>query len=434
MTSDSLKSRYFSKKLVMIAIVGVIFLIASLWLNHTTIQERQSLLNKAKENIVLSWAGHQTLLGPLLIVPYTDHSKKDMVDGSMIFFPSKLDIKGEVIPEIRRRGIFNVLVYQSELDLDCQFSSFKHFKDANKTIHWNQAKIAIGLGDVRGLNAVSIKINGHDAHVLAGSADINAEYPGVHVPVTIDKNETINITAHLNMRGSDTLNVTPIAKENQIELSANWPDPSFIGDFLPSTKNVTAKSFQAQWQISSFATSLPEYCDLKELEKKNLAFGEYKIFSKIIGVRFLEAADHYKQAERTTKYSFLFVLYTFLVFFLFEVVKRVKIHIFQYCITACSFLCFPLLLTAFAEHASFEVAYSAAALLIIGQVAFYVFGLVQKTSERAMFLGFLVVLYSYLFIVMRLEEFALLAGALGMFAVVTIAMVLTKKVNWFDEK
>ncbi len=151
-------------------------------------------------------------------------------------------------------------------------------------------------------------------------------------------------------------------------------------------------------------------------------------------MRFLKTADHYQQAERATKYSFLFVFYTFLVFFLFEVVKRIKIHIFQYCITACSLLCFSLLLTAFAEHISFELAYGISSFAIISQIAFYAFGLIHKKSERTLFVGLLAVLYAYLFIVLRLEDFALLVGALGMFALITVAMLVTKKINWFEEK
>ncbi len=421
---SNLKSRYFAVKLAMISVVGFVFLLASLWLN-STINERKSLLHKAKEDIVLAWAGPQTLIGPLLIVPYTDVQKKD-VAGHMIFLPHQLDAKGVGSPEIRRRGIFDVLVYQAEISLNCQFLPLEKHEDDNKTMHWHQAKIAICVDDVRGLNTVTLKVNGHDVPVLAGSDEVNAKYPGVHAPVTLNENEPLSVTLNINMKGSDILSVLPIAKENKIALGANWPDPSFIGQFLPNTKNVTKKDFQAHWSISSLATSLPEHFDLKGFSKAT--------FSKAVGVRFLKTADHYQQAERTTKYSFLFVLYTFLVFFLYEVVKKTKIHIFQYCITACSLLCFSLLLTALAEHMSFELAYGLSSFAIISQIAFYAFGLIHKKSERMMFVGLLVSLYLYLFIVLRLEEVALLVGALGMFALITVAMFVTKKINWFEEK
>ncbi len=421
--SSNLKSRYFAVKLAMISVVGLVFLLGSLWLN-STIGERKGLLRKAKENIVLAWAGPQTLTGPLLIVPYIDNQKKD-VTGHMIFLPHQLDVKGVGSPEIRRRGIFDVLVYQADIALNCQFLPLKSYQNSNQTIHWHQAKIAICVDDVRGLNTVTLKVNGHDVPVLAGSAEVNAKYPGVHAPVTLNENEPLNVTLNINMKGSDTLSVLPIAKGNKIDLGANWSDPSFIGQFLPNTKNVTKNDFQAQWQVSSLATSLPGHFDLKDFSKTT--------FSKTVGVRFLKTADHYQQAERTTKYSFLFVLYTFLVFFLYEVVKKTKIHIFQYCITACSLLCFSLLLTALAEHMSFELAYGLASFAIIAQIAFYAFGLLHKNAERMMFVGLLVSLYLYLFIVLRLEEVALLVGALGMFILITIAMFVTKKINWFDE-
>jgi inner membrane protein len=425
-TFSNLKSRYFATKLGMIAVVGLIFLLASFWLN-TTIGERKSLLHKAKEDIVLAWAGPQTLIGPLLIVPYTDVQKKD-VTRHMVFLPHQLDVKGVGSPEIRHRGIFDVLVYQADISLNCQFLPLKSYQNANQTIHWDQAKVVICLDDVRGLNNVVLKLNGHDVPVRAGSGEVNAKFPGVHVPVILNENEILNVALNINMKGSDTLSILPIAKENKIGLGANWPDPSFIGQFLPNTKNITKKDFQAQWQVSSLATSLPEHFDLTGLTSGQA------IFSKTVGVRFLKTADHYLQAERTAKYSFLFVLYTFLVFFLYEVAKKTKIHIFQYCITACSLLCFSLLLTALAEHMSFELAYGLSSLAIIAQIAFYAFGLLHKNAERMTFVGLLVSLYLYLFIVLRLEEVAFLVGALGMFVLITIAMFVTKKINWFDEK
>lgn len=423
------KASYFSTKLVMIAVVGVIFFIASFWLDHSTIKERQSLLHKAKENIALSWSGSQNLLGPLLIVPYVDHSKKDeSAHGHLIFFPKILKVTGEATPEIRKRGIFGVLVYESKLNLDCKFASFKNYNDKSKTFSWNQARVVVCLSDARGLNAASIKINGKEANVLAGSDALNKKYPGIHAVIGPEHGETLHIETNISFRGSETLNIVPIAKENQIALQASWGSPSFIGHFLPTKKTITDNEFQAQWDILSLATSLPDCLDLKDIERKD------KILSKAVGVEFLDVNDHYKQAERATKYSFLFVLYTFLLFFLFEVIKKTKIHIFQYCITACSFLCFSLLLTAFAEHISFNIAYWIAAILIIGQITFYVTDLLKKVKERLMFFSFLVILYAYLFIVMRLEDFALLVGSLGMFALISVAMFLTKKIDWFAEE
>ncbi|MCE2716515.1 MAG: cell envelope integrity protein CreD [Alphaproteobacteria bacterium] len=241
--------------------------------------------------------------------------------------------------------------------------------------------------------------------------------------------------AHINFRGSETLNIVPIAKKNQMDLKANWGSPSFIGHFLPTKREISDTSFHANWEILSLATSLPEYLDHKDLESSSHGDNwKYKILSKAVGIQFLDVVDHYKQAERTTKYSFLFVLYTFLLFFLFEVIKKTKIHIFQYCITACSFLCFSLLLTAFAEHISFNVSYWVAAALIVSQITFYFSDLIKKQQERMIFSSFLLILYTYLFIVMRLEEFALLVGSIGMFAMISVAMLLTKKIDWFAEE
>ena len=425
------KPRYFAVKLATIFAVGLVFLYSSFWLN-STVHNRRQLLNKAEQNIILAWAGPQTILGPLLVVPYTDAQKKD-VHGHMVFLPEQLESSSDAIPEIRHRGIFDVSVYLADLEINCLFLPPEQYKDANKVLHWSQAKLAVCLDDVRGLNSIMLNVNGHEVYVDSGSDALNNKHPGAHAKLAITNLALpLNIKLHMNIKGADTLNVTPIGKSNKIGIKANWADPSFIGQFLPNTKNVTSKDFQAQWQISSLATSFPSHFDLTEIKKVN--HEGPGTFNKTLGVRFLKTADHYQQAERATKYSFLFVFYTFLVFFLFEVVKRTKIHIFQYCITACSLLCFSLLLTAFAEHMSFELAYGISSFAIISQIAFYAFGLIHKKSERTLFVGLLVSLYAYLFIVLRLEDFALLVGALGTFALITIAMLVTKKINWFEEK
>ena len=426
------KSRYFAVKLATIFAVGLVFLYSSFWLN-STVHNRKQLLNKAEQDIILAWAGPQTILGPLLIVPYTDAQKKD-VQGHMVFLPEQLESSSDAIPEIRHRGIFDVSVYLADLEIICLFSPPEQYKDANKVLHWSQAKLAVCLDDVRGLNSIMLNVNGQEVSVDSGSDVLNNKYPGAHANLAITNLAApLSIKLHINIKGTDTLNVTPIAKSNKINIKANWADPSFIGRFLPNTKSVTEKDFQAHWQISSLATSFPSHIDLIEIKKEKYeTIGN--TFNTSLGVRFLKTADHYQQAERATKYSFLFVFYTFLVFFLFEVVKRTKIHIFQYCITACSLLCFSLLLTAFAEHMSFELAYGISSFAIIAQIAFYAFGLIHKKSERTLFVGLLVSLYAYLFIVLRLEDFALLVGALGTFALITVAMLVTKKINWFEEK
>ncbi len=311
--SSRLKDHYLTIKLAMVTVVGLIFLLASFWLN-SSIGDRKVLLHKAQEDIAVSWAGPQTIIGPVLIIPYTDHLKKDQL-GRLVFLPDELSANGVISPEIRHRGIFDVLVYQAELEINCKFQLRKQSKIADKTIHWDQAKVAIFIKDVKGLHKVALQINNSDIPVQAGSTILQNNLKGIHAPLTlINQSEPIDLRLNIQMKGSNSLNFLPSAKENKVELRANWPDPSFTGQFLPNTKKITKQGFQAQWLVTSLASSLPEYLDVEDLN--------HGMFDQTLGVRFLKAADHYKQAERTTKYSFLFVLYTFLVFFLYEVVRK----------------------------------------------------------------------------------------------------------------
>ena len=369
------KDHSLTIKLAMVLAVGLVFLIASFFVN-SAISDRKTLLNKAKADIALSWAGPQTIRGPVLIVPYTDNLKKDHL-SHMIFLPNTLSVTGTSTPEVRHRGIFDV--YNAEIS------------------------------------------------VQSSSAALSKQFSGLHAQIQLaNENQPLNIALKINIKGTESLSFLPVAKESKVDINSNWPDPSFIGTFLPNTKDITNKGFQAQWAISSIASSLPENFSFEELSAHKASF------DKTLGVRFLKTADHYQQTERTSKYSFLFVLYTFLVFFLFEVVSKTKIHIFQYFITACSLLCFSILLAAIAEHVPFEVAYAITSLAVITQMEFYVFGILHKKYERIAFVGLLACLYLYLFIVLRLEEIAFLIGAIGMFAAITIAMYFTKNVKWSD--
>ena len=428
-------SHYLGKKFALISLIALTFLMASFWLN-SNIHERGNLLNKAKNDIFLAWSGPQTIIGPMLIVPYTHHQEQELnkkiikkdVLKYVILLPERLETNTTTTPEIRRRGIFDVLVYQTNIESTCLFIPSSHKADGNKTMHWEQVKIVACIDDVRGFNSVNLSVNNTETLVSSGSAALNNRYPGIHGQFPIKNlSEPLEVKLSMNIKGSETLCVLPIAKSNTINFNAPWPDPSFIGAFLPNTKTITNNNFKAEWQISSLATGLPNHFELTEAVDKN-------IFSKSIGVKFLKTSDHYQQSERTTKYIFLFMFYTFLVFFLYEVVKEIKIHIFQYFMTACSLLCFSLLLTAFAEHMSFEVAYGLTSVAIIGQIAFYSFGLFHKKIERVLFVCLLVALYTYLFVVLRLEEIAFLIGAIGMFVAISIAMYFTKKINWFEEK
>lgn len=464
-TQQAVSSRYFSKKLLLIPLVGIVLLIASFFLS-STIHDRKNLLDKAKDDIVLAWSGAQTFIGPMLIVPYTEVLQEihpltkvpfeKNVLKYVLIMPENLEVTNAINPEIRHRGIFDVMVYQATIECQCSFVPSDYNADANRTMHWDQAKVIVCIDDVRGFNDVKILANGADIPVRSGSAQLQDKLPGAHGQFAITNlSESLTIKVHLNIKGSETLNVCPIAKSNTINFKANWADPSFIGQFLPNSKNITKKDFQAHWQISSLATGLPAGFDLIGLTANNLTKNnaddlysssssntsklqyqgiDKNTFSKTIGVKFLKTADHYQQAERTTKYIFLFILYTFLVFFLYELVKQINIHILQYCLTGASLLCFPLLLTAFAEHMSFGVAYLIASLAIIGQIAFYAFGLFYKTSERISFVSLLVGLYTYLFVVLKLEEIAFLIGAIGMFAAISAAMYFTKNMNWAEKR
>lgn len=278
-------------------------------------------------------------------------------------------------------------------------------------------QISIALGD-----SVYIFEPGMDNRGLSST--------GVHAIANLSElktNKKLPYEIKIKLKGSQSLNFIPLGKTTRVDLKANWSTPSFTGNYLPNNRNVTEKDFSAQWQVlnlnRNYSQVMMDYSGANIKEVDNSSFG----------VNFKIPVEQYQQSMRSAKYAILIILLTFGVIFFTEIMNKTRIHALQYLLVGLALCLFYSLLLSFSEHIGFNPAYLISAALTIMLVGGYMFGIIKKKKPALIMSGLLSILYLYIFILIQLETFALLAGSLGLFCILALVMYFSKKIDWFNE-
>jgi inner membrane protein len=248
----------------------------------------------------------------------------------------------------------------------------------------------------------------------------------------------VALAVDLEVMGTDRLMFLPVGAVTDVELSSDWPHPGFVGAFLPDDRTVSARGFHAHWKLSRFGTGIDDaMARIRASMSRGVPMtadrgGEAPAFLDTdLGVRFVQPVDVYVQSERAVKYGFLFVFLTFVAFFLFEVLRRMAIHPLQYALCGAALALFFLLLVSLSEHLPFAAAYFVASGACVGLVAFYVGHVLRSAGWGTLFGGLLGALYGFLYVILESEDYALLLGALLLFAALVIVMIMTRRVDWY---
>jgi inner membrane protein len=445
------------KTMMVIGLTLVIYI--PLIMIQSTISERIWFRNEAVRSIAADSVSEQSVVGPVLVIPYTEEyeEKEDIPDGKttktrliprklskrLVLFPNDLKVKGNIETDHRYRGIHKVLVYSGQLAVSGDFALPD--KGAFVTEHpesrltLSEPFIALVVDDVRGIrNIPTITWNGSQYEFQQGSG-LPAFKNGLHATLgTIDLKEKANVrfAFDLGLDGIEGLRFAPVAKNNEVTLASKWPHPQFGGRFLPSPKSRTIdeNGFSATWNISSLATNTQQH--LMRLDhaghQNNVPASNAAAELDFFGVSFIEPINIYSQAERAIKYGLLFVALTFAAFFLFELLKQLPIHPVQYTLVGLALALFFLLLVSLSEHLRFVHAYliaSSACILLIG---FYL-NHVLRSWKRGFGFGLaLTLLYGVLYGLLRSENNALVMGSLLLFAVLSSIMIATRKIDWYQ--
>lgn len=399
--------------------------------------ERSQRFEEASQEVMKTWAGEQTLFGPVIAVPYQRPVEEQVwnegrqaytkmtVNRSFTayFLPEDLKVEGVAEPEIRMRGLFKVPVYTTKLRLSGRFKKpdVSKLGVSDAIFIWDRAVVKIGLTDLKGLRE-PVEWRGDEGFTLGKSID--AYFPqSIEAPLGSMPGEGIDFDLNLVLAGSRELRVMPVGSETTARLKSAWPSPSFSGGYLPTEREISSDGFEARWKVLEVGRHFPQ----SFVNESNLP----SVTEDAFGLKFVLPVDIYQLSTRSVKYANLFIFLTFLVFFLFEVLGGQRIHPVQYLMVGLALAVFYLLLLALSEHIGFTPAYVAGAVATVGLICLYVKASLKSGSRVGLLAAVLGGLFAYLYTVLRAEDYALLLGSLGLFAILAVVMIVTRKIDWY---
>jgi len=426
-------------KLSILATLAILILVALGSIKNLTRERKQRLLS-VKQNIAASYAGEQVIVGPVIrlnirefwnersfIKEENQWGQKEVNEiRTVSVFPSDLEFTSSLRVEERYRGIFKANVFLSSGGMQGAFTlpdPDTLRTKPNSRLEWVSATAGVHVKDPRGISSPpSFTWNGQKDQVLPGSQFSNLP-EGFHIVLSKEDGafqQTVPFEIHLDLHGMQRFQVVPIASQNQVHLTSPWPHPSFIGDFLATTREIGEDGFSASWNVNGLATSAQQRFD---------THGHSGL--QTMGVDLIDPVNPYPMTDRALKYSFLFVFLTFAAFLLFELLRNLHIHPIQYGFVGIAQAVFFLLLLSLSEHIPFGTAYLLATAGCTGIITFYLTGVLANTWQSFGFGGFLGLLYVTLFGLLQSEDHALVAGSVLLFGLLSSVMLFTRNVNWY---
>jgi len=414
------KGKLFLKSVIIFVMAIVLWIPTNLITD--LVKERESRQKEAIADINSKWAGKQTVMPPILAIPYLDTSKKRNV---AYFMADKVDVRARVIPEIRYRGIYQVVVYRSEISIKENFNpiQWRQFKIMPEFILWNEAALLFKVSDnQRGINEdITGYWNEKDISFSPQASGFSHLPDAFAAPVQMNADEA-SVNQYFQMKfslnGSEQLMFATTAKENRLQLESDWHSPSFTGVKLPDTRTVKDSGFVANWKYMN--RTLPQVWE-------NTV---YPLEQNSYGADLVITVDSYDKTLRSVKYSLLCIILTFAAFFLVETSYKRPLHLVQYGLAGLALVLFYSLLLSISEYTQFGAAYLIAGAATVGLIGWFV-GSVLKSSKLAIFISMvLTVVYAYIFSIIQLEDYALLMGSVGLFLALAIIMYFSRKLKW----
>lgn len=420
-------------KALVIGFLTIILLIPGIMIQDL-IRERQDRSVETIEKINAKWSNAQTICGPVLTIPYTTtqvdaNNKTVLQEHTISITPENLNIDTQLFPEERYYGIYKTILYKSEIDLSGNFDKINYQKTDNSTIHWEQAYLTIGVSDLRGITEnISFTLDNKQYPVeAAGNYD---RLMGKILVVSLNNADTLltgqplNFNCKLKLNGSSNINFIPIGKTSKVHVAGTWKSPGFIGNFSPE-HTITENGFDANWSVLRFNRSIPETWIDNQVETfEDASFG----------VNLIDPVNHYQQNMRSAKYAFMFIALTFVVFFFVEILTKKRIHPIQYLLVGIALILFYSLLLSISEQINFGIAYLIASIATIGLITVYTHSIFKNKVQTGGLAAMLCMLYIFLYVVLQLEDIALLIGSVGLFIILGIIMFFSRKINWYRQE
>ncbi|MCC7252617.1 cell envelope integrity protein CreD [Hyphomicrobium sp.] len=421
----------------------ILLLLIPLLIVAALVSEREGRSRSVTSDVARTWGGMQALTGPFLVVPYSvrietqegDKVIQRMQERRAVFLPEELNVAGDGRSGVLHRSIFDVNVYTATLAIDGSFAvpDIAAVDPNAISVRWRDATFVLALSDVAGLKeAATVLINGQETLPFAPSVGVpGSNMSGIHAKLSAAPSalsgdsppSAFRFHADLHFTGSSSLNFAPAARETRVELTSDWPHPSFSGAFLPIERTIKADGFSAKWRVPHLARSVPQAWSLGD-------GGLDRFLTYQFGVSFHQPVDFYDLVMRAVKYGILFLATGFMGVFVLELLSDKRVHPVQYLFVGLAMVFFYVLLLSLAEHFGFTTAYVIASAATGGMLATYVAKALGSAQRGLIMAGLFALLYGFLYLILRLEDYALLAGALLGFAALTVVMFTTLKVDW----
>ena len=429
-TATTSQSNRVLIKAVITGFLILVMLIPTVFITNM-VTEREHLQKQVVEEVSNKWSKAQTITGPYIIVPYNEtfisKDKKVIVTRkNIVLLPEELQVNGRLFPEERKRSIYTVLLYKSSLQANGNFAFKVPTGLQIDDLVFNEAKLCMGVSDFKGIEEkVTVTYNGIAYDLTPGlpTEEIDTTGLSTGIPLTAsDFNRKLPFKLNLKIKGSEQLSFVPLSGNSTFSLSSAWPNPSFDGATLPTERQVTKAGFSAKWSFNK--ANLPFNTFLKDfkINKESYAFG----------VSMVQPADQYAKTMRSVKYAILFIGLTFSLFFIVELMQQKPVHPVQYVLVGLALVIFYTLLLSLSEFVLFDNAYLIAATATILLITLYAKGHFTSWKIAGLFALILGMLYGFIFVLIRLEDTALLVGSIGLFVVLAMVMYASRRVNWYN--
>ena len=421
---------------LLVAALGIL-----LFFVYLLVWDRSSTAQQVRAQVEEGWAGDQTIRGPSLVVPYSVTGTVDTGDsttprartrsGHFTLAPQMLQVQADLRPSTRRRSLYDIIVYTADVNMAARFVPEVPEFAEGADIHWDRTRLVLAASDPRGfIGSPEVSVAGMPATVEAGLPGIEAPRGLVSVAAPgVRPGQPTEVRATLGLKGSRGFEFAPVAGQTRATIRSPWPHPSFMGA-LPDTQEISDAGFAARWTATNLSTG-------GQLAARGAAAGmDAGGRFALASVQLIEPVDLYGQLGRAVKYGILFIALTFLIVFVFDMTndrtRYRRVPMLAYALSGLGLVLFYVLLLAFAEHIAFVAAYVTAAAMLVALVASYVGTVMRSRARGLMLAGGLSGLYGGLFLLIRLEDIALLLGSLILFAALAVLMFVTRNVAATD--
>lgn len=413
-------------RMVIVGGLGVTLMVPAVIIMNM-IEERESRHTTAMVEVSDKWGTIQTISGPALTIPYYIDSKLGVREDYHVL-PESLSIAATAVPEVRYRGLYKVVLYTTKIHITGTFVlpdvSSLHIKPDSRI--WSEAALAFGIGDTRGIKDISVTWEDQIYPVEPGIASNDFLKTGVTIHPEVSPQKSLHtFSANITLQGAGDLLFLPVGKNTVATVSSSWNNPSFVGRFLPEARTVDGNGFNARWRVLHLNRNFPQHW-VGGTVKPGFNLSDYAF-----GVRLILPVDEYQKTMRSAKYAIMFISLTFLSFFLTEILTKKTIHPIQYSLVGFGLVVFYCLLLSLSEQMSFNYAYIISSVSVIALTAGYTRSVLRGKVFALIISGVLTLLYGFLFVILQLEDYALLFGSLGLFSILAAVMYMTRNVDWF---